>query len=238
MKQKSLLILIAVMALSSCRNQFTTGSYESRKFDHRTVAVVPPVSAYTGKIPEDVTKEDIQLIEDEEALRFQDMIHTRLIFESGSRNGDVGIDFISPVIVNRKLEEAGMTVREASLADPTELGEILGVDIIVRGSLKMNRFMSDLSSMKIEAAETVLRGVLSVAKLPVGLPGGTHNVNRTYLIQTGSEVVDVKDGIVVWKTFSSRNADWNYQPEQAIMSMCAQMANQFAYRNREFKKRR
>jgi hypothetical protein len=197
--------------------------------------VLPPVTVYTGKLPEDLTEEQLEAIQAEQSLRFQDIIHSQIIFQSGSRNRDIRIDALSPTTVNERLKEAGYTPLQASKIDAAKLGSILKVDVVLRGNLKMDRFMSDLNSMKIEAVETVLRNILINTNANVRLPGGVGNINRTYRIESTVEVIDVKDGIGVWKMSGVRNADWNYKPEDAIANMVSMFAQNFPYRNREYK---
>lgn len=229
----TIVLFSLVLVLAGCRNQFVTTTYEQRKFEHKRIAVIPIKSIYTGKIPEDVTPEDIVKIEDAESVRFQELINAQLTREAGMRRKDIAIELMSTSAVNSLLEEAGVSARQASTMNPSELGEILGVDVVVRGGVKMDRFLSDLNSLKIQVAESVLRQIISASGLPVWLPG-SGNLSRTYRIESTLEALDVKDGAVLWQNSLLRNADWNYRPEDAIASMAVQYANNFPYRNREF----
>jgi hypothetical protein len=113
----------------------------------------------------------------------------------------------------------------------------LGVDAIVRGYVSKNRFLSDMESMQISVAETALRTIASSAGVPLPIPGGAVNtLKRTYYIESGLELLNGNDGTVLWKIASSRNADWSYRPEQAIANMAFQFAEEFPYRNKEFKR--
>jgi hypothetical protein len=234
MKQTVYLLTFVLIAFSACRNQFVTSSYEKRKFEHKRIAVIPIKSVYTGKIPEEVTPEDIVKIEDAESIRFQELINAQFTREAGIRRNEIAVELMSTSAINSTLKEAGVSVRQATTMNPAELGEILGVDVIVRGGVKMDRFLSDLNSLQIQIAETVLRQILANSGLPIWLPG-SGNLSRTYRIESTLEALDVKDGAVLWQNSLLRNADWNYQPEDAIASMAVQYARNFPYRNREFK---
>ncbi|PCJ67909.1 MAG: hypothetical protein COA58_01870 [Bacteroidetes bacterium] len=234
MKKNVLLIILIATVAVSCQNRFVTNTYESRKFEHKQVAVIPLESVYTGKMPENITKEDIRKIEDAESLRFQDLVHSRLIFKAGTRRNEIALDFISPSIINSKLEKANISTREAATMDPIELAKILEVDVIARGNVTMNRFISDLQSLKIDAVETVAKQVIAALGGPLYFPR-TGTLSRTYRIESSLELLDAKDGAVLWKTALLRNADWSYKPEDAVASMATQHASYFPYRNKEFK---
>ena len=234
MKKQILLFSFIALIAVSCQNRFVTNTYESRKFDHKRVAVIPLESIYTGNLPEGMTQEDVVKIEDAESVRFQELVHSRLIYKAGTRRNEIALDFISPSIINSKLEAAGVTVRQAATMDPIQLAQILEVDVIARGNVTMNRFISDLQSLKIEAIETIARQVVGAFKVPVYVPG-TGTLGRTYRIDSNLELLDASDGAVLWKTALVRNADWNYKPEDAVVSLANQHAAAFPYRNREFK---
>ena len=234
MKKQILLFSFIALVAVSCQNRFVTNTYEARKFDHKRVAVIPLESIYTGNIPEGVTPEDIAKIEDAESIRFQELVHSRLIFKAGTRRSEIALDFVSPSIINSKLSAAGISTREAATMDPVKLAEVLEVDVIARGNVTMNRFISDLQSLKIEAVETIARQVLAAFKVPVFVPG-SGTLGRTYRIDSNLELLDATDGAVLWKTALVRNADWSYKPEDAVASLANQHAAAFPYRNREFK---
>lgn len=139
MKNISLIFFLLLVA-SSCQNRFVTKSYENRKFSHQTVAVVPIESIFTGKVPDSVTREEIRAIEDLESIRFQSLVHSRLVEQSGLRNRDIAIDILSPSIVLSRLKSAGITPRQASTMNAIELANILEVQVVARGNVTMNRF--------------------------------------------------------------------------------------------------
>lgn len=236
MKNTIIISILFLITISSCRNKFITNAYEQRKFNHRDIAVIPLVSKYTGNIPDEITQDDIAIIEDAQSERFQELIHSRLVVNSGIGRNRIAVNLVSPSITNAKLALLNISLREASVMDPILLAQKLEVDAIVRGNVTMNRFISDLSSLKIQTAEKILRQVVSLGNFPVNLPG-TGNLSRTYKIESSLEILDGINGSVLWKTNLLRNADWNYQPEDAIASMAQQYAQYFPYRNREFKKK-
>ena len=119
MKLQYLLSALLIIGFTSCRNQFVTNTYENRKYDHKRIAVIPLKSIYTGKIPEELTEEDIVKIEDAEGVRFQELINGQLSREAGIRNQQITIEIISASVTNSKLESAGICVREAESLDPT-----------------------------------------------------------------------------------------------------------------------
>ena len=230
--------LILILGLSACRNQFVTSNYEHTKENHHLIAVIPMQSTFTGNIPEEVTEEDIRLIEEAESVRFQEVVMNALIYESGIRRNDIGVGFQSIQVTNNKLEKMGISIRDAWTMDPIALADSLGVDAIVRGFVSKNRFLSDIESMKISITESALRSIAASTGVNLPIPGGVvNNLKRTYYIESGLELLEGTNGSILWKIASARNADWSYQPEQAIANMAYQFANEFPYRNKEFKNR-
>ena len=226
---------LILLTLASCRARFVTPAYQDRFTEHKKVAILPFSAVYTGRIPEEVTEEQIHEIEVQEGFYFQDMFANRLAFETGIRRNDVRLTVMTNSQTNDRLERAGLTPKQASLLSPDSLKSILDVDIIVRGTVKMDRFLSDVESMGVEAVQRVVQ-IISREVTGGGVPVPGRALSRTYFIQSIVEVVDLDDGAILWQHRNAQNADWNYRPELVIQNMSNIFVNQFPYRNKEFRR--
>lgn len=225
--------LITTLVISSCGSRKNiTPAYYKRASLHEVIAVLPPETSYTGNLPKDMTEAERLLVEEAESKVFQKMLYDAIINESGPRKKDVAINILSLSKTNQVLEDSGYSIHDSWKLSPEKLCQILGVDAVVRGNLRMQRFMSDLASYGLEVGDDVIDIIRD--KIPGGdrvtLPTDNPMLNRTYDIFASLEVLDGRDGVVLWGVRRQTQADWEFQPEQMIQGLSHSFANRFPYR--------
>lgn len=216
--------LFAILLLSSCgREYYKTASYENFAPEHQLIAVVPVQTITTGRIPPEVTEEMIRKIEDAESQAFQISLFNEIARRSGSRAGEIQIALQHYSETNARLKAAGYTPRESLEAPPSELAEILGVDAIVRATVRKNQYLTDLEAFGFDMASTFL---FVFTDFPFWLLPDT----RTADVDASCSILDGKSGVPIWSTNRRWQLDWNRRHNEIIDNISRKMARRFPYR--------
>lgn len=233
MKQIVQLSLISLMIFVSCGSrQNITPAYERRAPLHKVIAVVPPQTAYTGRLPKNMTPEEVAAVEELESMAYQKELYDGILWQSGPKKKDISVNLQAMSKTNQILSDSGYSIRDSWKLSPERMCAILGVDAIVRGDLQMQRFMSGLESYGLDVADDLLE--ILRTKIPgaeqVPLPTDNFNLNRTYDVAASVQVLDGRDGVVLWGVSNRTQADWEFTPQQMVQGLSRQFANRFPYR--------
>lgn len=221
--------LLAV--LHSCGNKYLLPAYKSRSAGHKVIAVVTPKAEYTGNLPKGMTMEQVRMVEIAESQVFQKELYNEIIRESGQGKKDIKINVQSLDKTNQILREKGISVDQSWDIAPDSLARLLGVDAVVKGQLKMERFMSDLASYGISVAEDIIAILRGQINIPVNLPTDGQNLARTYDVICSAQIIEAKDGLVLWGIDRRAQSEWDYQPEIVVKQMARVFARRFPYRD-------
>jgi hypothetical protein len=226
---KTVWIPVLSLLLSAC----TSVHYESPELARRpaadeTVAVLPFVMVLEGKAPPEMTVEQIEAIEDAESLIFQKSFYLRLLDRSSvHRKKPILVKIQPPESTNALLAEAGIGVRESWNLPAPQLAEILGVDVVVRTSIRKTRYLSDLSSFGIDVGLSVLVDATEGAAgawIPAGATT-THDIFAESAIEDGST------GEVLWTVVVERSTDWSRPANEVVEGITGKLAKKFPYRS-------
>lgn len=224
-----LLLIIVIVFISSCsKPYYQVNNFKKRTAKHQSIAVVPVKMIFTGKLPEDVDKKEVAKIEEAESIEFQRTLFNEIL--KNNRYGEHGfrIKFLPVSETNQLLEKADISVRESWQKTPEELAEALGVEAVVQARIQKTRYMSDLVSYGLDLGRkllTILTGRLEVVALP-------NNLSKTNDIQADCEVVDGKDGLVLWAMTLQQPTNWRRSSKEVIQQISAKMAKNFPYRKK------
>ncbi len=225
---KSPVTLTAALMLSAC----TAVHYESPRLAERqptrdTIAVLPFEMVFTGKAPAGVSPEQILDIEEAESLAFQHALYNRLLDRSSVARRRPILVHIQPVeATNRRLDEAGIGVREGWSMPTHELSAALGVDAVIRTRVIKRRYLSDLASYGAEVGLHVLHEATEGSADWLIPPGLT----RTHDVHADSELVSCSDGDLLWKVEVHRATDWRRPANDVIVGITKKLAKEFPYR--------
>ena len=93
----------------------------------------------------DFTQDQIEEMQRNEALDIQKAMHTW--FLTRKKRGETKINVLSPARANALLSKAGIDKHNYDEYLPSELGKILGVDVIVTGTFETNQPMSNAAAI-------------------------------------------------------------------------------------------
>lgn len=217
------LSLYSVLCLFSCSPRYyETAAYENYAIEHQTIAVVPSETIMTGRIPEEMTEEMVLQIEENESKAFQIAVFDEIAQRSGNRDGEILINLQHYTETNAKLNKAGISARESWTMSPIDLAELLGVDAIVRTSIRKDMFLTDLESFG-----------LSMARSAISVLGGQSLwfiPTKTSDVFLSASVLDSESGVTVWNTDKKTQTDWNSQHATIVRRLARVLARRFPYR--------
>lgn len=218
------LLLLTVFSFSSCGPKYyETAAYESRAASHQVIAVLPSQSITSGRIPSGWTAETIALQEENESYAFQIAVFDEIAQRSGNRGGEIQVDLQHYTETNAKLAEAGIGYKESWTKSPKQLAAILGVDAVVRTSVRKDMFLTDLESFGLST-------VRYASQLLGGLGGLLFIPNKTSDVFLSASVLDADDSVAVWVTDRKTQTDWNTQHVDIVRRLARVMARRFPYR--------
>lgn len=219
-----LFLLFAALMLSNCgREYYKTASYENLAPQHQLIAVVPVHTITTGRIPPEATEEMIREVEDAESQAFQISLYNEIAKRSGSREGEINIALQDFSETNRRLKEAGYSPRESWGLSPSELAGILGVDAVVRATVRKTQYLTDLESFGLSMARSFL---FIFTDAPFWLIPNS----KTSDVDASCSILDGKTGTSVWTANKTVETDWNRPHNEIIDNISRKMARRFPYR--------
>ena len=216
--------LFAVLLLSNCsREYYKTAGYEAYAPKHQLLAVAPVHTITSGRIPPAVTEDMIQQIEDAESQAFQISLFNEIARRSGSRPGEIQVNLQHYSETNARLKAAGYTPRESLDLPPAELAKILGVDAVVRATVRKTQYLTDLEAFGFDMASTFL---FIFTDWPIWFLPDT----RTADVDASCSILDGDSGVPIWSTNRRWRLDWNRRHNEIVDNISRKMARRFPYR--------
>ncbi|MEM1215202.1 MAG: hypothetical protein AAGJ82_05935 [Bacteroidota bacterium] len=217
-----LFTFITVLTVLSCnRDRFLTAAYYDRAPAHQTLAILPSQTITTGRIPAEWTPDMLASIEESESRAFQIAVFDEVTQAAGVWDGDISVNIQHFSETNQLLADAGIDIRDSWDRAPSELAAILGVDAVVRTTVQKDVYLTELESLGISIANTV-----------VSLLGGDLPFfnNRTSDVFLSAAILDGRDGVVLWNTDRVVQTDWNNRHSEIVRRLARMMARRFPYR--------
>lgn len=222
--RRSILIVCSLLLFASCgRERFKTYSYENFADQHQTLAILPVATFTSGRIPREVSDEQIAQIEEIESLAFQIELYHQLTRRSGRNLNDITIDFQHVNETNNLLEEAGIDLRTSWKTPPKVLAEILGVDAVVVTNVEKEQYLTELESFGLSVVNTIA-WVFSDGWWPL------YGQNRTSDVLVYCSILDGQTGTPVWSTNRTCPTRWNRPHNEVVRSITRTLSRRFPYR--------
>lgn len=220
----TLFTLATMLTFSSCHRYYTSRNFETVASRHKTVAILPPQVIFTGNLPREMTKAQMQKLEERESILFQEALFNNILLRGNKRKQELSVDLQAASNTIAALKKNNISIRESWLLSDEKLSQILGVDAVVRTSIQKQRIMSDLASAGIDIGRKVLSGVLLQTGVVPGLSNNTNDIVATCSI--------VSNGEVLWNDAYNRASDWNSPANKIIENITDNFAKHFPYKRR------
>ena len=137
---KWLLLLLCATCFIACKpNYFLPGS-EQVIPDHKRIAILPYETLYNGKIPSELSRDEWEELERQDALKFQEDLFDAIKDELRRSNKYLSVEIQDIKTTNHVLARYGMNIYEARLLSPEKLADTLRVDAVFIAQVERTRF--------------------------------------------------------------------------------------------------
>ncbi len=193
-------LIFLVLITSGCSKAYKSAQFDSALRANPSIAVLPHQVIFQGKLPKDLTVEDMAKIDSLESIAFQKSFFRWL----GSRWRDRPVRLQSTTITNSRLESAGVDLARIDEYAPDELARIAGVRHVFACVVVKHRYRSDLASLGIEAGNILLRGA------------GVYVNNKSKDVNITANLIDGSDGSTLWSHTRTGEASWDVPVTQVM----------------------
>lgn len=218
-------ISLLVLLIAACTPYYIVTDFDSRTAEHMTVAILPFEMWFTGKIPKDLTEEDILKIEEAESLAFQMSMYREILNSTKNGRKPIRIDLQDYKKTLNILSDNGIGIRTSWSLTPRELADLLGVDAVLSARIEKMRIMSDLASFGAEVGLFILNEITDYGLWPF-IPG----VVTSKQIDAGYSLHDKAGGDVLWSISFEVDTNWSSSADEIIRSVTRKAAKKFPYR--------
>lgn len=213
----SISFLLLMLAFSSCSKKYAT-SYHSTINNHGTLAILPFEVHLHGEIPRNLSREEVQEIEEAESLNFQASLYYQFLEDPLFRRNRQWVNFQHYRTTNDKLEAAEIDIRAAWEMEPEAIAEILGVDAVVH--------------TQVDIEHQMRRGVaIAIRVLDIPPIFDPHNWGINNRMFVYSSIMDGQTGQTVWTHSVNTTTDPYRSPRRAMDEMNLRIARNFPYKN-------
>lgn len=221
MKKLSLVFVIVIAILSSCRSGRTYTSQNPDLYKVKTIAILPVKVIFSGNQPKKLTKGQLDSIADNDGYIYQMSLKNNLLSRSGGKNRIGGVSYQAVEKTNSVLMKAGYNIDKIVTTDPDELAKILDVDAVIRMEVTSNRIMSDLANLGLD----ILNDILIRNNKDIGVLNGANN--RTADVTANATLI--YNGKTLWNARYNRPTDWQQNLREIVDAITAAMGRNFPY---------
>jgi hypothetical protein len=176
------LLIPGLLLLASCSPKV----YKDKAFFSKPnsgtqiLAVLPAEVIFTGNLPKNWGPDRVSKMEIEQSGKIQESIYDELLFHAA--NSDLrnkwSVKLMDFRLINSKLQEKGISIKESWKLSSEELSGILGADMLIRARVQNTRIMSEAAAAGINVGASILRGVLNNGNSTAYVPGTRANENE------------------------------------------------------------
>ena len=224
--KKYLLFGALFLFLASCSHKNYVSYFDQQTANHRIVAVLPAEMIFTGKQPESLTPADISRIEESESKNFQYALYNSILRHANSGKYFMRINLQDLVTTQKILDEHNISSHDVWKKDDKELTTMLGVDAVVRMTIREQRYMSDAASYGISVGRDIIYNTGLGSKLPV-----PYIPNKTNDIYASCDIVC--NNMTLWNDNYKSSSDWNSPSNVVIENLTDNFGRHFPYKQRK-----
>jgi len=204
----SLLIFLLIVILSGCARIYTTPEFTAKQRQHQMMAILPfDISIEAKKLPKGMTFEMLKEMEKDEAYVIQSEIFSYFLRRISQDRYTIGFQDVDET--NTLLRRAGISFDNIRDFTKHEIAEILGVDVVLSGTVYRSRPMST--------------GAAIATAVLIGWGGVTNKVD------VGVSIHDGMDGKLIWKYNHSYSGGIGSSSQRLTKSLMNHVSRKFPY---------
>jgi len=220
------IILLTLLIIFSCTPFFISNDFEIQTADHKVIAILPFEMNYTGHIPKDLVKEDLEKIEEAESEAFMISYYNEILRSTKSGKKPIRVKVQNYKNTLQLLEENNISIVGSWNIKTEKLAELLQVDAILRGYIEKNQLIPELESFGIEIGLNILNIMTNNALWP-WIP---FDLAKSKIVKTNYDIVNGKDGSTLWSIAYEIEADWRRPADEIISDVNRKSTRKFPYR--------
>jgi hypothetical protein len=223
-------IAIFLLFLFSCSNKYYTASnFEEKTEDHKVVAILPAEVTFSGKQPKNLSPDDIAKAEERESIDFQYALMNSILNHANTKKYITTVNFQDINTTLKILEQNNISVRDSWKKGDAELAKLLGVNSVIRMSIRKQRYMSDEASYGVGVAKQVIYKIGVGSKVPV-----PSSVGKTYDIYATCNLLS--DNQTLWNDNYKRSTDYDTAPNVIVEWITDDFGTNFPYKEKRKKR--
>ena len=223
-------IAIFLLFLFSCSNKYYTASnFEEKTENHKLVAILPAEVTFSGKQPKNLSPDDIAKAEERESLDFQYALMNSILNHANTKKYITTVNFQDINTTLKMLEQNNISVRDSWKKGDAELAKLLGVNSVIRMSIRKQRYMSDEASYGVGVAKQVIYKIGVGSKVPV-----PSSVGKTYDIYATCNLLS--DNQTLWNDNYKRSTDYDTAPNVIVEWITDDFGENFPYKEKRKKR--
>ena len=223
-------IAIFILFLFSCSNKYYTASnFEEKTENHKVVAILPAEVTFAGKQPKNLSPDDIAKAEERESIDFQYALMNSILNHANTKKYITTVNFQDINTTLKILEKNDISVRDSWDKDDNELAKLLGVNSVIRMSIRKQRYMSDEASYGVGVAKQIVYKTGIGSKVPV-----PSSVGKTYDIYASCNLLS--DNQTLWNDNYKRSTDYDTAPNVIVEWITNDFGENFPYKEKRKKR--
>jgi hypothetical protein len=223
-------IAIFLLFLFSCSNKYYTASnFEEKTENHKVVAILPAEVTFSGKQPKNLSPDDIAKAEERESIDFQYALMNSILNHANTKKYITTVNFQDINTTLKILEQNNISVRDSWKKGDAELAKLLGVNSVIRMSIRKQRYMSDEASYGVGVAKQVMYKIGVGSKVPV-----PSSVGKTYDIYATCNLFS--DNQTLWNDNYKRSTDYDTAPNVIVEWITDDFGENFPYKEKRKKR--
>ena len=215
-----------VLFLFACSNKYyTAGNFSEKTEDHKVVAILPAEITLAGKLPKNLSPEDIAKSEETESINFQYALMNSILRHANTKKYVTTVNFQDINTTQKILDQNNISIRDSWKKDDNELAKLLGVDAVIRMNIRKQRYMSDEASYGVGVAKSVISRTGIGSKIPV-----PNSVGKTYDVYASCNLLS--ENQTLWNDNYKRAADYDTQPHVIVEWITNWFGENFPYKKK------
>ena len=225
--------LIKLLTLSSisiilfcCTPYFISNNFEIQTVNHKEIAILPFEMTYTGLIPDEISEEDLILVEEAESIAFMTSYYNEVLRSTRSGKKPIRVNIQHYKNTLQLLDDNGINIFDSWDMKAEDIAEILQVDAVLRGYIEKNQLITDLESFGIDVGIHIINILTNNALWP-WIP---YKLTKSKEVKTNYSIVDGQDGTTLWSIAYDIDADWKSPANEIIDDVNRRSSRKFPYR--------
>lgn len=222
MKNLILISIVFVFCTSSCKRYYRISDFKQVAQEHEKVAILPFEIYTSGHVPENITPEMVEEIEQKESTTFQSNFFKTVLSSYRRGRKPLPVSFQHYSQTNSLLKENGLSLKDTWNMDPEKLAKILGVDAVLKARVEKEQYFSDGLSAGIDITKNVI-SIFSDSNPIRNIPNTNKEVVSDYSLVS-------KDGTVLWAIGYRNTTNWQGRTDQLVSDINRKSTKHFPYR--------